>query len=399
MNTPPESQRLQSHGMHVPPERRASYLQPGSAHTPAEAQARRRKAALDAQKQHRSHAFEVARALHGEIDSIMALSMAEGSEDDEDENDNEQVTPIVAAEPSQSQSAQLKDVDMATPGQGGKQSKKSSCNGKQQTVRWNKKPKVKYQPWAKNLLTQGEVLDLASTLPHGLETDFCLKVYPRGKRCLCATGSSATGNNTILYSRLSGRTLARRRTALPPDCILDCVYEEDLSVLWVLDIVKWSAQGWLVQYDTDFRTFFLASRLSELGSQPFYSTSTGATPLVVVPCPVLNSPLTPSILCPFLESLADPTTRKMSVNVSISTHVDPLTGALVSQSVSLQLEPTGLLLYHRQSQYESGLTALVGWIPFAVEEERKTIEGVDRFKQLVLEWQARGGEAEAVMES
>ncbi|KAM0791006.1 hypothetical protein ACM66B_004305 [Microbotryomycetes sp. NB124-2] len=354
----------------------------------------------------------MARSLHAQLDSMTALSMSDDSEGDDDENDEDNDTEFASNEantvvsPGNAAEDALGDVAMSGSGKSrSKQHKKAKGkNNKQQPVRWKKKPKVKYQPWAKNLLTQGETLDLAASLPHGLESEFCLKVYPHGKRCLCATGSSsAGGNNTILYSRLSGRTLARRRTALPPDCILDCVYDEELSVLWVLDIVKWSAQGWLVECDTDLRNFFLASRLSELGPQPFYSMNSsshaGGTPLVVVPCPVLDSPLSSTVLSTFLTSLTNPATPTLSVNVTISTHVDAQTGAPVSQVVSLQLRQTGLLLYHRQSQYESGLTALVGWIPMSVTDGKEGTEGVSRFKQLVEEWQARGGEAAGAMES
>lgn len=42
-----------------------------------------------------------------------------------------------------------------------------------------------------------------------------------------------------MLSRVAGRTLARRTTVLPPDCLLDCVFDSEVGVLWVLDVIKW----------------------------------------------------------------------------------------------------------------------------------------------------------------
>lgn len=55
-----------------------------------------------------------------------------------------------------------------------------------------------------------------------------------------------------MLSRVKGRALARRMTVLPPDCLLDCVYDKAKGVLWVLDLVKWSGQ-WVVDCEADFR--------------------------------------------------------------------------------------------------------------------------------------------------
>jgi len=51
------------------------------------------------------------------------------------------------------------------------------------------------------------------------------------------------------------------------------------------------------------------------------------------------------------------------------------------------------MLYHRESHYESGITPLVNWIPCKVEEGREKCEGVERFTELIREWETRGGEA------
>jgi len=51
------------------------------------------------------------------------------------------------------------------------------------------------------------------------------------------------------------------------------------------------------------------------------------------------------------------------------------------------------MLYHRESHYESGITPLVNWIPCKVEQGREECEGVERFTELIKDWETRGGEA------
>lgn len=86
--------------------------------------------------------------------------------------------------------------------------------------------KPRHQPWARNLLSFGETLDLSHGLPEGFADDWRVLVAPKGKRCLCASISDTGGKdrsmrvnrlsvieadswstaagNTLLYSRVSG---------------------------------------------------------------------------------------------------------------------------------------------------------------------------------------------------
>lgn len=156
------------------------------------------------------------------------------------------------------------------------------------------------------------------------------------------------------------------------------------------------------------RSFFLSSKLSELGIQAYSlptpsaednpSTSNGSTPLLLA-CPTLPSPLLPSTLLPLLASL--PPTSPDPVLVS-TTVISP--SALPSQppsssAIQIPLISTGVMLYLTAAHYESGLTALAGWIPCEVSDEGKAgQEGVRRFGQLVEEWGGRGGPASGVMQ-
>lgn len=56
------------------------------------------------------------------------------------------------------------------------------------------------------------------------------------------------------------------------------------------------------------------------------------------------------------------------------------------------------MLHLSAAHYESGLTALAGWVPVQTEPGKERIEGVQRMAELVKEWEARGGEAATSME-
>lgn len=120
--------------------------------------------------------------------------------------------------------------------------------------RVKKKAEKVYKPWARNLLQHAETLDLRHGLPESWDESWSAVATPRGKRCLVSTvyspGESllspwrvelirTDGINSTLLSRVSGRTLANRKTVLPSDTLVDCIWDEEMNVLWVLDVVKW----------------------------------------------------------------------------------------------------------------------------------------------------------------
>lgn len=103
-----------------------------------------------------------ASSLGGEIDSMgdLSLGAAAGQYADADSDDSQDEAMPVAPAPSNSTY-----TDSALP-----QKKKRSA------------AKSLYKPWARNLLTQAELLDLASGLPKGFESEWLLKVVPEGRR-------------------------------------------------------------------------------------------------------------------------------------------------------------------------------------------------------------------------
>ncbi|BGP19521.1 hypothetical protein JCM10213_000120 [Rhodosporidiobolus nylandii] len=330
-------------------------------------QERRRKQALEAQKQRRTHAIEAARSSFRDLDIMEDLSVAESDSEGE-------------AVPERFQDAE----DKATP---------VIAKAKR------KSHKPKFRAWAKNLLCQAETLDLRHSLPEALERDWRLSVCPKGKRCLLATTTEGAEGNTILYSRVAGRTLARLRTVLPPDCLFDAVWDSSNSVLWILDLMKWKGQ-YMVNCEAEMRAFFVASKLSELPTQPYLppdpsasATRPSSRPTLVLPVPSLPPPLTPSAILPLLNSLSAPSTMPCIVFAPMLSP-DSSQPAFRAQTMQIPFISEGLLLYVSSAHYESGSTPLVGWVPCEVKEpEARDAEGTERLKKLVEEWQGRGGEA------
>lgn len=153
-------------------------------------------------------------------------------------------------------------------------------------------------------------------------------------------------------------------------------------------------------------SFFLASKLAELPTQPYVpptveipAGTTNSRPLLVLPAPSHAPPLTPPVLIPLLSALSGPSPPAQSVPVQVLFPSDPdQPTQLFPTQLDIPLHPTGLLLYLSHAHYESGSTPLVSWVPCSANVERgmERGEGVERMRELVDEWAARGGPAAVV---
>ena len=134
---------------------------------------------------------------------------------------------------------------------------------------------------------QGESLDYNEGLPPDLSEEWlAIGPIPPGKRCMAITFNTVrmsrkgrskshlyiarrssdcralcllsplfaeTVTNTLLLARSSGRPLSRHLVpALPPDCVLDCIYSEEKAVLFILDILQWKRQS-MTESEAEFR--------------------------------------------------------------------------------------------------------------------------------------------------
>ncbi|SCZ96861.1 BZ3500_MvSof-1268-A1-R1_Chr4-1g06794 [Microbotryum saponariae] len=362
--------------VHAPP---SGVLNPAARHE------RRRKEALELQKQvstlgtclcvlhahRRTHAFERARRSHLytdpiDLDSVEYLYLGSATSaaqyDDASEHGSEpegEMTIVAEANPSAGgPSPTSASIPSSTP-----QPKL------QQNRRRRRSTKQVYKPWASNLLTHAETLDLE----HGLPEAFWMGAWSLK---LCPVGKS----NAILYSRVSGRTLSRIYVpALPPDCFLDTIYDSTINALWVLDLIKWTGV-YYVDHEHVFRKWFLQSRLSELEPAMTANLNSNSTQLLPVPC--LDAPLlTPSALAYWLVT-------------AFSTNSSTLDRGPCSKS-----KWDGVLFYLNDARYESGPTPLVGWVPAAatMAQSESKAERMGKGESMVIEFDEEPTGVQALM--
>ncbi|KFD55007.1 hypothetical protein M514_04189 [Trichuris suis] len=180
-----------------------------------------------------------------------------------------------------------------------------------------------------NRLMMGEWL---VELPTDFNSNWLFMPYPEGRRCLIV----ANQKWTLSYSR-TGRRLAKFKSGLPEETMLDCVSCGVGDTLYVLDVLMWKGQT-LVDYDCEFRSFWISGRLEDSNlDRSLKNHDNRRKRLVVLPKYKYS--------------------QSMLQNV-ISSRLWPFPGRL-----------DGLLFYHRSCLYESGETPLVGWLkPFMLND-------------------------------
>lgn len=140
-----------------------------------------------------------------------------------------------------------------------------------------------------------------------------------------------------------------------------------------------------------YSAFFLSSRLSELPPQanPSPQAAPNASPpqVQLLLSPSLAPPLSPSTLNSFLEPLLTSQTQAQPIPVPVPTFVPGPDGSTIPSIRTVPLSPDGVLCYLKQAGYESGPTALVGWVPLLESgDEEGQVTGVRRLAELVDEW-------------
>lgn len=139
------------------------------------------------------------------------------------------------------------------------------------------------QKFKNQLMLPEPLTDIPSDLVSGW---FCLPFPSNSRRCIVISSNGMTTSRLI-----DGTTMNRFPTTLPNGsqatreskgnfCILDCAFHEESKTYFVLDIMAWKG---CLYYDcaTDFRLFWLHSKLSETNSQ----TISPNNPFRFVPLP------------------------------------------------------------------------------------------------------------------
>ncbi|KAB5592888.1 hypothetical protein CTheo_3677 [Ceratobasidium theobromae] len=212
-------------------------------------------------------------------------------------------------------------------------------------------------------------------LPKDLEREWvALAPVPKGKRCIAVSfapslsgpdePTSVLQANTALHSRVKGLAFMRFPAPLPPDTILDCILDEDVTrtgVLHVLDVIRWRGTD-VAQCEVDFRFWFRDARLAELAPQPEPTrTVAGSRPyphrFLGVPyyLPPLTSALFLQTIIPVAQISAPPARSSTEMEMEMDTN----------EGQATCVKSDGILLYVREAAYTPGETPLSCWIPSA----------------------------------
>ncbi|CAO3590762.1 unnamed protein product [Absidia cylindrospora] len=204
------------------------------------------------------------------------------------------------------------------------------------TKNTDKKPYSKFA----NQVMYAETME---SIPPNLVTDWVMMICPVGKRCLVTSGNG----QTVARAR-SGRIINRFQSSLPNGsinrgqgsssnyCILDCIYDAATWTFYVLDLMCWNGYA-IYDCDTDFRHFWLQTKLCDGDLNLYGNTRNKGLHLF--------KPLIP-----------------VSPSEANQVAVDPK-AYLATHQPSLSYDIDGLLFYHRKTQYTTGPTPLVCWLP------------------------------------
>ncbi|XP_043587785.1 snurportin-1 [Bombus pyrosoma] len=186
-----------------------------------------------------------------------------------------------------------------------------------------------YSKRNKNYANQLMMSEWMLEVPQDLVGKWIVVPCPQGKRTLLV----ARKGITKVYNR-HGNNLGKFHSALPGgnpseyrgSCtILDCLWIKQQKIYYILDVLAWSNQS-LINCDTEFRFFWLRSKLQEIEELHKRDTYRNSFPILPLP------------------------------NISCDTDI-----SLALANLSYLYPLDGLLFYHKDGQYTKGRTPLVTW--------------------------------------
>lgn len=196
---------------------------------------------------------------------------------------------------------------------------------------YKKKGKKTSRPYRNQLMLSEWLVDP----PSDLEERWTMVICPTGKRVLLV----AHKGSTMMFSK-GGYMIKRFPSLLPggyrfeqqgfQSTILDCVFDEASSTIWVLDMMCYKGYP-LYDCESTFRFFWISTKLFDESTENLKETSR-YNKFKFLPCP--------------------------NAGCSENSIVDAVTSMY-------QFQVDGLLFYHNQAYYRPGRTPLVGWLkPF-----------------------------------
>lgn len=176
-------------------------------------------------------------------------------------------------------------------------------SAKQDVSMGEQRKSEKIAEFSKNELMHHEPLE---EIPIDLEENWVCFSIPAGKRCLVVASGSCTVARSLegevigrFTSYLPGGSTSTQDGRLQSYSVFDCIFHQETNTFCVIDMMCWKANLYY-DCDTEFRLFFLASKLSEI---PYVKNITQHNPfrfanLPVFPCTRdgIQNAITPSVI-------------------------------------------------------------------------------------------------------
>ena len=190
-------------------------------------------------------------------------------------------------------------------------------------------------------------------VPVDFEDKWYMVICPVAKRCLIISHNG----KTYAYSR-SGRFFKQFSSTLPGGskhqsysktnyCILDCLFHEGQQTFFVLDIMCWGGHP-VYDSDTEFRFFWLHSRLSDLGDEV-----------------LVQSRINPYKFIPLQYHSCSTVVLQQVLQIPLPIEID------------------GLLFFHKEAHYFRGRSPIVLWLKPHMVHNILRISVSDKFLECV----------------
>ncbi|KAH7100632.1 hypothetical protein BKA62DRAFT_240586 [Auriculariales sp. MPI-PUGE-AT-0066] len=247
-------------------------------------------------------------------------------------------------------------------------------------------------------MNQDPVVDMengqpSDGLPEDLEDNWiAVAPIPLGKRCLAvstpANGVGGVVSITALKSRLKGHTLLKFPSSLPANTILDCILDanwQKTGILHVLDVIRWRGMAF-DDCSADMRFWWRDVRLQEIGQlRPEIDPAEGFQyPVFFFPVPYTDKPSISTFFTSIIPQCRVQRPLQVLVPTASAGDDEMEIDQAALQRRDVAIDPDGILLYVRETYYESGTSPLCVWVPSkSLSPENNSQSPLDVFESIL----------------
>jgi snurportin-1 len=172
---------------------------------------------------------------------------------------------------------------------------------------------------------------------------------------------------------LTGSCLTRVTASLPPNTILDCIYDAASSLLWILDALEWAGLP-LSGSTAEMRRFWRDAKVAELPPQVLGDPRDRRLLVAAAPASdnvreMIAAAASGAPLCVKVPVVrltypdVDPPAAEADEGMEMDDTAPTSSPVARPGVLEVPVDIDGALLYLREALYESGSSCLAGWLP------------------------------------